>query len=168
MDRIDQRPMGDLQKNLIKNLIKNKLSITTAESCTGGWIASAIVDQPGVSEIFHEGYVTYSDEAKEKLLGVSHETIFYYGVVSEQTAREMAEGAARTAEADIALSSTGVAGPGGGTREHPVGEVYLGCYLKGRTKVVRMLGKGNRTEIRRQAVERVFVLLQEMLTEEES
>lgn len=155
-----------LMEEMIKDLIQNKLSITTAESCTGGWIASAIVDFPGVSEIFHEGYVTYSDEAKERLLGVSHETIFNYGVVSEQTAREMAQGAARTAEADIALSSTGVAGPGGGSKEHPVGEVYLGCYLKGRTKVVRMLGEGNRTEIRRQAVEQVFILLHEMLMEE--
>lgn len=157
-----------LIKDLMEHLMENKLTISTAESCTGGWIASAIVDQPGVSEIFHEGYVTYSNEAKEKLLGVSHETIFNYGVVSEQTAKEMAQGAARSAEADIALSSTGVAGPGGGSEEHPVGEVYLGCYLRGRTKAVRMLGKGNRTEIRRQAVERAFVLLQEMLMEEES
>lgn len=153
-------------KGIIELLIDKKLTITTAESCTGGLLASAIIDFPGVSEIYQEGYVTYSNEAKEKLLGVSHETIFNYGVVSEQTAREMAQGAAREAGTDIALSSTGVAGPDGGTKEHPVGEVYLGCYCLGKTRVVRMLGNGNRSMIRRQAVERAFTLLNEMLMEE--
>ncbi len=153
-------------KGIIELLIDKKLTITTAESCTGGLLASAIIDFPGVSEIYQEGYVTYSNEAKEKLLGVSHETIFNYGVVSEQTAREMAQGAAREAGADIALSSTGVAGPDGGTKKHPVGEVYLGCYCLGKTRVVRMLGNGNRSMIRRQAVERAFTLLNEMLMEE--
>lgn len=153
-------------EGIIELLIDKKLTITTAESCTGGLLASAIIDFPGVSEIYQEGYVTYSNEAKEKLLGVSHETIFNYGVVSEQTAREMAQGAAREAGADIALSSTGVAGPDGGTKEHPVGEVYLGCYCLGKTRVVRMLGNGNRSMIRRQAVERAFTLLNEMLMEE--
>lgn len=153
-------------KGIIELLIDKKLTITTAESCTGGLLASAIIDFPGVSEIYQEGYVTYSNEAKEKLLGVSHETIFNYGVVSEQTAREMAQGAAREAGSDIALSSTGVAGPDGGTKEHPVGEVYLGCYCLGKTRVVRMLGNGNRSMIRRQAVERAFTLLNEMLMEE--
>ncbi|MCI8327232.1 MAG: CinA family protein [Lachnospiraceae bacterium] len=145
-----------------------KLMITTAESCTGGLIASAIVDLPGVPKIYQEGYVTYSNEAKEKLLGVSSETIEQYGVVSEQTAIEMAKGAAKKAKADIALTSTGVAGPDGGTKEHPVGEVYLGCYCKGRIRAVRMLGTGSRTEIRMQAAERAFCLLDEMLSEERS
>lgn len=153
-------------KELLEILIDKKLTITAAESCTGGLISSAIVDMPGVSEIFHEGYVTYSNEAKESLLGVSPETILHYGVVSEQTAKEMAQGAARNADADIALSSTGVAGPDGGTKEHPVGEVYLGCYCRGRVKAVRMLGKGDRTAVRTQAVERAFALLNEMLRED--
>lgn len=153
-------------KELLEILIDKKLTITAAESCTGGLISSAIVDMPGVSEIFHEGYVTYSNEAKESLLGVSPETIFNYGVVSEQTAKEMAQGAARSADADIALSSTGVAGPDGGTEEHPVGEVYLGCYCKGRVKAVRMLGTGDRTAVRMQAVDRAFALLNEMLMED--
>lgn len=153
-------------KELLEFLIDKRLTITAAESCTGGLISSAIVDMPGVSEIFHEGYVTYSNEAKESLLGVSPETILHYGVVSEQTAKEMAQGAARSADADIALSSTGVAGPDGGTKEHPVGEVYLGCYCRGRVKAVRMLGKGDRTAVRTQAVERAFSLLNEMLRED--
>lgn len=153
-------------KEIIETLIAKRLTITTAESCTGGLLASAVIDFPGVSEIYQEGYITYSNEAKEKLLGVSHKTISVHGVVSEQTAREMAQGAAREAGADIALSSTGVAGPDGGTKEHPVGEVYLGCYCLGRTKAVRMLGTGERTAIREQAVWRAFTLLNEMLMEE--
>ena len=99
-------------EEIVEFLIDKKLTITTAESCTGGLIASAIVDIPGVSEIFHEGYVTYSNEAKERLLGVAPKTISDHGVVSSQTAAEMATGAARTAHTTIALSSTGVAGPG--------------------------------------------------------
>ena len=105
-----------------------------------GSIASAIVDIPGVSEIFHEGYVTYSNDAKERLLGVAPKTISDHGVVSSQTAAEMATGAARTAHTTIALSSTGVAGPDGGTKEHPVGDVYLGCCYNGSVMTQHMLG----------------------------
>lgn len=150
---------------LLLSIIDKKLTITTAESCTGGMIASAIVDISGVSEIFHEGYVTYSDEAKERILGVDPKIIEGYGVVSAQTAEAMAEGAAKKAGADIALSSTGVAGPDGGTREHPVGEVYLGCYVRGNVRSVRMHGCGDRTAIRRQAVEEAFQLLDQCLGE---
>ena len=139
-------------EEIVEFLIDKKLTITTAESCTGGLIASAIVDIPGVSEIFHEGYVTYSNEAKERLLGVAPETISDYGVVSRQTAAEMA--------------STGVAGPDGGTKEHPVGDVYLGCCYNGSVMTQHMLGCGSRTEIRQQAVAAAFSLLEKMLTEE--
>lgn len=153
-------------EEIVEFLIDKKLTITTAESCTGGLIASAIVDIPGVSEIFHEGYVTYSNEAKERLLGVASETISDYGVVSRQTAAEMATGAAKTAHTTIALSSTGVAGPDGGTKEHPVGDVYLGCCYNGSVMTQHMLGCGSRTEIRQQAVAAAFSLLEKMLTEE--
>mgnify|MGYP002975353104 CR=1 FL=1 len=163
-------------EEIVEFLIDKKLTITTAESCTGGLIASAIVDIPGVSEIFHEGYVTssvymegyitYSNEAKERLLGVASETISDYGVVSRQTAAEMAAGAAKTAHTTIALSSTGVAGPDGGTKEHPVGDVYLGCCYNGSVMTQHMLGCGSRTEIRQQAVAAAFSLLEKMLTEE--
>ena len=154
-------------EEIVEFLIDKKLTITTAESCTGGLIASAIVDIPGVSEIFHEGYVTYSNEAKERLLGVASETISDYGVVSRQTAAEMAAGAAKTAHTTIALSSTGVAGPDGGTKEHPVGDVYLGCCYNGSVMTQHMLGCGSRTEIRQQAVAAAFSLLEKMLTEEQ-
>ena len=140
-------------EEIVEFLIDKKLTITTAESCTGGLIASAIVDIPGVSEIFHEGYVTYSNEAKERLLGVAPKTISDHG-------------AARTAHTTIALSSTGVAGPDGGTKEHPVGDVYLGCCYNGSVMTQHMLGCGSRTEIRQQAVAAAFSLLEKMLTEE--
>ena len=133
-------------EEIVEFLIDKKLTITTAESCTGGLIASAIVDIPGESE------------AKERLLGVASETISDYGVVSRQTAAEMAAGAAKTAHTTIALSSTGVAGPDGGTKEHPVGDVYLGCCYNGSVMTQHMLGCGSRTQIRQQAVAAAFSL----------
>lgn len=155
-----------LSEKLLEYLIEKGLTLTTAESCTGGWIASTVVDVPGVSAIFHEGYIAYSAEAKERLLGVNPKTIEEYGVVSAQTAMAMAKGAAQRAKADIALSSTGVAGPSGGSESHPVGEVYLGCWCLGKGKAVRIQENGNRKEIREKAVSRAFDLLNEMLMEE--
>ncbi len=93
-------------------LAEHQLLVTTAESCTGGLVASALVDIPGISDYFKEGYITYAPEAKEKILGVLPETISDYGVVSEQTAQEMAEGAAKQAHAGCAVATTGVAGQG--------------------------------------------------------
>jgi len=155
-----------IEERIVVQLIDKKLTITTAESCTGGLIGATLVNVAGVSEVYKEGYITYSNEAKEKLLGVSHEIIFNYGVVSEQTAREMACKAARAADADIALSTTGVAGPDGGSVEHPVGEVYIGCYYRGKTKVVRYMGNGDRMQVRMQAVQRAFELLEELIDKE--
>ena len=154
-------------EEIVEFLIDKKLTITTAESCTGGLIASAIVDIPGVSEIFHEGYVTYSNEAKERLVKVSHQTLEQFGAVSEQTAREMAEGAARAAKAEAALSATGIAGPGGGTSEKPVGLVYIGCYLNGKTTVKECRFTGNRMENRLHTVETALEMLKERLLTEE-
>ena len=157
-----------IEERIVTELIDRQLTVTTAESCTGGLLGATLVNVPGVSEVYKEGYITYSDEAKEKLLGVSAETIFNYGVVSEQTAKEMAMGAARTAEADIALSTTGVAGPDGGSAEHPVGEGYIGCYYRGKTVGIRFLGKGDRMAVRTQAVHRALELLEETMRQEET
>ena len=108
-----------LEEVVVDLLAERKLHVTTAESCTGGLIAGTLVNVAGASDVLNEGYVTYSNEAKERLIHVSHETLEAYGAVSEQTAHEMAEGAARAANADAALSATGIAGPGGGTEEKP-------------------------------------------------
>ena len=110
-----------IEKKITRILIHRKMTVTAAESCTGGLVAGTLVNADGISEVFKESYVTYSNEAKHKLLGVKKETLEKYGAVSRQTAAEMAEGAVRAAGADASVVTTGVAGPGGGTEEKPVG-----------------------------------------------
>ena len=144
-------------------LEQKKLHVTTAESCTGGLIAGALVNVPGISTWFEEGYVTYSNEAKEKLLHVSHETLTTYGAVSAETAMEMATGAAKAAGAEVAVVSTGIAGPDGGTREKPVGLVYLGCFCKGTVRVEKHIFIGDRVQVRSQSVREALKLLRSML-----
>lgn len=144
-------------------LDQKQLHVTTAESCTGGLIAGTLVNVPGISAWFEEGYVTYSNAAKEKLLGVSHQTLEAYGAVSKQTAEEMAVGAAKAAEADAAIAATGIAGPDGGSEEKPVGLVYLGCFCKGETRVEKHIFTGDRTQVRARSVQAALTLLKTML-----
>lgn len=132
-------------------LIKNNLKISTAESCTGGMIASRLVSVPGISDVFLEGAVTYANEAKVRTLNVKEETLKKYGAVSEETAREMAEGMAKRTGSDIAVVTTGIAGPGGGTKEKPVGLVYIGLYYKGEVYVYKNVFNGNRQKVRTKA-----------------
>ena len=155
-----------LEETAVEKLLAKGYTVTTAESCTGGLIAATLINVSGVSEIYREGYITYANESKEKLLGVKGETLRNYGAVSEQTAYEMAAGAAKNAGADAALVSTGIAGPSGGTKEKPVGLVYLGCCLKGRITVRREIFNGDRESIRRQAVTAALKLLIATLSEE--
>lgn len=148
----------------IVDILKEKgMTVTTAESCTGGLLAGRIMNVPGASSVYKEGYITYANESKEKLLQVSHETLETYGAVSEQTAREMAAGAARAAGADAALSVTGIAGPDGGTKEKPVGLVYIGCYVRGKVRVEEFRLTGNRSKNRDYAVIKALTLLREEL-----
>lgn len=134
-----------------KLLINKKLTISTAESCTGGMIASTLINYPGISEVLLEGAVTYSNEAKHNRLGVKNETLDKYGAVSEETAREMAIGIANTAGTDVSIVTTGIAGPGGGTEEKPVGLVYVGVYAQGEVTVKKCIFNGNRSRVRLQA-----------------
>lgn len=152
-----------MEDKIIELLVKHHLAITTAESCTGGLIAAALVNVPGVSSQFEEGYITYSNEAKEKILGVSHETLEKYGAVSSQTAEEMAKGAKKAANADISIISTGIAGPDGGTKEKPVGLVYLACSLGEETEVERHVFSGNRQEVRQASVRAALALVEKMI-----
>ena len=122
-----------------------------------------LVNVPGISEWFGEGYVTYSNEAKEKLLGVSPKTLEAYGAVSEQTAEEMARGAARAAGAEVAISATGIAGPDGGTAEKPVGPGYMGCFCNDCVRVEKHIFSGDRAQIRAQSVQAALRLLKTML-----
>jgi nicotinamide-nucleotide amidase len=137
-----------------------KMRLATAESCTGGLIAAALTEIPGSSDVVERGFVTYSNEAKEQLLAVSPALIRAFGAVSEPVARAMAEGALQRSLADMAVSVTGVAGPGGGSVEKPVGLVHFGLARKGRATQTsyRMFG-GDRAAVRRQAVEYALQLL---------
>lgn len=155
-----------LEESVVEILAQKKMTVTTAESCTGGLIAGTLVNVAGASDVLNEGYVTYSNDAKERLVGVKHETLEEYGAVSEQTAREMAEGAAKAAGADAALSATGIAGPGGGTEEKPVGLVYIGCYVNGEITVKECRFEGSRMENRLHTVETALQLLLRQLSEE--
>lgn len=157
-----------LEENIVKLLDERQMSLTTAESCTAGLLSGRIMNVAGASSVYNEGYITYSNDAKEKLLGVNHETLEQYGAVSPQTAREMAEGAAKSAGADAALAVTGIAGPGGGTKEKPVGLVYIGCYVKGQVRVEEYHFTGNRNKNREYAVVRALTLLREELLKHSS
>lgn len=151
----------------IAALLKERgLRAVTAESCTGGLIAATLVNVPGISGQFEEGYITYSNGAKEKLLGVSHETLERFGAVSEQTAKEMALGAKKAAGADISIVSTGIAGPDGGTKEKPVGLVYLGCALADGVEVERHVFSGDRREVREASVQAALALMERVIRAE--
>lgn len=143
--------MDKLEKKLLQLLQENDLKITTAESCTGGLVAGLLCDISGISACFEEGYITYSEQAKKKLLGVAQETLTTYGVVSVETAKEMAQGAAQRANAQCAIATTGVAGPTGGTEETPVGCVCFAWCIKEMTYAEKVIFKGTRMQIRMQA-----------------
>ncbi len=132
-----------------KMLCDRKLSISTIESCTGGMVAASLISYPGISDVFKEGAITYSNESKIKRAGVKEETLDKYGAVSEEVAREMAEGIAKSTNTDIAISTTGIAGPGGGTDEKPIGLVYVGIFIKGDILIKKFNFSGSRERIRR-------------------
>ena len=140
-------------------------SAAVAESCTGGKIADWLVDVPGVSEVLIEGHVTYSNISKERTLGVRHDTLEKYTAVSEQVAREMAEGLHELSGADYCLSVTGIAGPGGGTPETPVGLVYIGLKTPRGTQVEKFNFTGDRYRVRSLAALRALNMLRKALTD---
>ena len=148
-----------MEQEVAELFIQKNLKVTTAESCTGGLIAAALVNVSGISGQFEEGYITYSNAAKEKILGVRHQTLEQYGAVSSQTAEEMARGARQSANADISIISTGIAGPDGGTKEKPAGLVYLACCYKDHVKVERHLFSGDRQAVRNCAVREALRLI---------
>jgi PncC family amidohydrolase len=155
--------MHKVAEAVVNKLKDAGMTVTTVESCTGGLLSATLVDVSGASDVFYQGVVTYANEAKVRLVGVKEATLQAHGAVSEETAREMAEGGVKAANADAALSVTGIAGPGGGTKEKPVGLVYIGCYVNGKTIVKKNLFTGNRREVREQAVETALKLLLECL-----
>lgn len=155
-----------LQEEVVVKMLKErKITLALAESCTGGAVSSSIVNVPGASEVFEHGFVTYSNRAKKKILGVKEETLATYTAVSRQCAAEMAEGAASFAEAGISLSVTGLAGPDGGTEEIPVGTVFMGCWYRGCCVVREFHFQGDRSMVRAQAVCAALSFLVERMSE---
>lgn len=152
-----------LEETVVELLKEKGKTVTTAESCTGGLVAGRLLNVPGASSVYMEGYITYSNEAKEKLLDVSHSTLEQCGAVSKETACEMAEGAAKAAGADLAISVTGIAGPDGGTKEKPVGLVYVGCYADGEARAYEFHFTGNRAKNRESTVAKALTILREAL-----
>lgn len=147
-------------------LWNRNLTLSTAESCTGGAIAARIVNVPGASDVFLQGMVTYSNEAKKRTLGVSEDTLRLYGAVSGECAKEMAEGGCSFSGTDVCLSVTGIAGPGGGTLEKPVGTVFMGCCVKGKTTVREYHFTGNRARVREQIAAHGLAFLRSCILED--
>ncbi len=153
-------------EELVQILIENKMTIASAESCTGGLFVSKIVDVPDASKVLNASVVTYSNEAKTKYAQVNPELIEKYGAVSEEVAMAMAEGIAKETNANVGVSFSGVAGPTGGTPEKPVGTVCIGIYINGKLDcdTLHMNETWTRTEIRQASVDFMAKHLLELLS----
>jgi nicotinamide-nucleotide amidase len=149
---------------LLEALRAQNLTIATAESCTGGLIAAALTAIAGSSSVVMCGFVTYSNEAKQRMLGVPYSVLEGYGAVSDSTARRMAEGARREGQVDVAVSCTGIAGPGGATPGKPVGLVHLAVATAAGTHAVRCVFPGDREAVRAATVAEAFRLVREAAT----
>ncbi|WP_338803284.1 nicotinamide-nucleotide amidase [Xenorhabdus griffiniae] len=153
---MDEKILNQLSIELGKRLKRKKLSVTCAESCTGGWIAKVITDIAGSSAYFNRGFVTYSNDAKHEMLGVLPESLAQFGAVSEQIVKEMAKGALIVAKADVSVAVSGIAGPEGGSEEKPTGTVWFGFafYVDENIQTVtyRQHFSGDRNAVRLQAV----------------
>jgi len=150
-------------KTVIDKLLKKKLSITTAESCTGGLIASEITKYPGVSAIYPGSVVSYSNEIKMKLLKVKEETLQLHGAVSSECVKQMCKGVGELMEADIAVAVSGIAGPDGGTKEKPVGLVFIGVLFKDEILIEKNIFLGSRNEIQQKAKNRAFEMVLKLI-----
>ena len=155
-----------LEETIVQLLKEQGMTITMVESCTGGMLSARLTDVAGVSEVFKQGYVTYSNKAKRKLIGVKKMTLKKYTAVSAEAAREMAIGGVFANDSDICVSVTGFAGPEGGTEEAPLGRVYIGCCLKGKTVVKEYNFRGNREKIRQQATTAALDLARRCILEQ--
>ena len=154
-----------INKKVIKKLIRNKITISVAESCTGGLIASEITSVPNSSNIFNLGLVTYSNQSKEKLLKIKKQNLKKYGAVSAQICKNMVENLFKISKTDLCISTTGIAGPSGGSKFKPVGLVYVGIKFKKNCKIYmyNFNKKLERNKIQKKTVNIVFNLLDQMI-----
>lgn len=156
--------LDTLADRLGASLLDRGWKLVTAESCTAGWLAKVVTDIPGSSAWLDRGFISYSNEAKQEMLGVSPTTLAHYGAVSEETVSEMATGALSRSRAQVAVAVSGIAGPGGGTDSKPVGTVCFAWLLQGgESQVQRVQFAGNREEVRHQAVRVALERLVELL-----
>jgi len=153
------------ESRIIQYLLENKITVATAESCTGGLLATAFTSYPGVSAIYQNGMITYSNNAKSKFLKVSPKTLRRNGAVSRQVCAQMCFNLAKTSKCQLTISTTGVAGPGGGTKTKPVGLVYTGvCYQKSiYIKKLQFSSKLSRLQIQKGTVKECFVMIKEIM-----
>jgi nicotinamide-nucleotide amidase len=163
----DNNSMQDIARDVVENAINSKANFSVAESCTGGLISKLITDIPGSSNCFSHGLVTYSDDAKTKLLGINTEDLLRFGAVSEFTAKKMAERVAKINNSDFSLAVTGIAGPGGGTAEKSVGTVWIAWGVKIQDKFVLeselFVFSGDRNEIRNQSAIKALLGINERI-----
>jgi nicotinamide-nucleotide amidase len=159
--------LKDIAREVVDLLLRKKMTLSLAESCTGGMIAAALVDRPGVSAALVEGCVCYSNEAKMRTLGVREETLRQFGAVSAQCALEMVHGMCDYTGSDCAIAVTGIAGPGGGTKDKPVGLVYFGVLAGARERVERRVFQGDRTQVREQAAACALELMRDLIEEKQ-
>ena len=150
---------------LIQKLTASKQTLSTVESCTGGLLFGYLTDVPGASAVLDRGFITYSNQAKQEMVGVAAETLASYGAVSQQTAEVLAKGGCQTARTDLCISLTGIAGPGGGTVEKPVGLVWISAFRKdGIQQTERHMFIGDRQQIRVAACTHAISLLLRLLS----
>ena len=157
------------QEEIVIKLLREKnYKFSSAESCTGGLLISTLINVPGASQVIDEGFITYANEAKIKYLSVKKETLELKGAVSEETAYEMAHGLYQLTKAHVAVSTTGIAGPDGGTKEKPVGTVYVGCCVCGQVYIKHLQLHGDRISIRSQTVTAALKFITDCLIDKEN
>ncbi len=169
----DEKQLEALSIQLGKRLLQQGKTVTTAESCTGGWVAKVLTDIAGSSDYFHRGFVTYSNEAKHQMIGVKDASLQQFGAVSGPVVSEMALGALKEANADFAISVSGIAGPGGGSTEKPVGTVWFGFAQKQVDDTITISTKhcvfqGDRNQVRLQSTTYALEVLLEIISEKSS
>ena len=150
-------------KKVIDKLINKKISISVAESCTGGLIANTITKYSGVSKIFSYGIITYSNKSKSKYLSVSKTNLSKFGAVSKEVAEDMINGLYENERTKICISTTGIAGPNGGTKLKPVGLVYIGIKINNKNYIFKKIYKGNRLDIQRRTRDFIFRKINELI-----
>lgn len=157
---MNEQKLQVLVQKVADKFIKQQRRLATAESCTGGWVSKIITDMAGSSQWFDCAIVTYSNQAKQDLLGVSEQLLREHGAVSEQTVRAMVEGLLERSQADVGISISGIAGPGGGTEQKPVGTVWIAWAVKAdKTNSQCFRFSGDRNEIRKKAVAEALSIL---------